>query len=233
MIRSCAPSLRHPNPRTNWPLLSFWRGAAFGLGLFCVAGLTVLLAQTASDSYKSWSAGETLRATDLNTNFRMVAPPGTVVAYGGTTAPQGWLLCDGSAVSRSTYADLFAAIGTNFGSGDGSSTFHVPDLRGRFVRGRDGGAGRDPNSGSRTAMNGGGNTGDAVGSVQGDAFQGHWHEVQADAGLTAGGGQWRLGSGTVGSNGVQSPISDGTNGTPRISSETRPVNVSLNYIIRY
>jgi len=62
---------------------------------------------------------------------------GTVVPWGGSTAPTGWLDCDGSAVSRSTYADLFTAIGTTYGSGDGSSTFNLPDIRGRTVCGKD------------------------------------------------------------------------------------------------
>ena len=55
--------------------------------------------------------------------------------YGGTTAPTGWLGCDGSTVSRTTYAALFAVIGTIYGSGDGSTTFHLPDMRGRFPMG--------------------------------------------------------------------------------------------------
>lgn len=57
------------------------------------------------------------------------APIGVIQAYGGTTAPSGWLLCQGQAVSRTEYADLFSAIGTAFGEGDGSTTFNVPDLR--------------------------------------------------------------------------------------------------------
>lgn len=62
--------------------------------------------------------------------------PGTITAFGGDTAPTGWLLCDGSAVSRTTYADLFAAIGTNYGTGDGSTTFNLPDLQQRFPLGK-------------------------------------------------------------------------------------------------
>lgn len=61
---------------------------------------------------------------------------GTIVAYGGTTAPDGWLLCDGSAVSRSEYPQLFAVIGTAFGAGDGSTTFNVPNLQQRFPLGK-------------------------------------------------------------------------------------------------
>jgi microcystin-dependent protein len=66
-----------------------------------------------------------------------VTPAGSLMAYAASTAPTGWLLCDGSAVSRTTYATLFAAISTTWGTGDGSTTFNVPDLRGQFLRGFD------------------------------------------------------------------------------------------------
>lgn len=62
-------------------------------------------------------------------------PAGFVAAWPGNTPPDGWLVCNGSAVSRTTYADLFAAIGTTFGAGDGSTTFKLPDYRGDFLRG--------------------------------------------------------------------------------------------------
>src|SRR5688572_13618888 len=64
-------------------------------------------------------------------------PVGTVFPYAGGSAPDGYLLCDGSAVSRTTYAALFTAIGGNYGAGDGSTTFNLPDLRGRVVAGKD------------------------------------------------------------------------------------------------
>lgn len=67
-------------------------------------------------------------------------PAGTMVQWGGSSAPTNWLLCDGSAVSRTTYATLFAAIGTNYGVGDGSTTFNLPDLRGRVPVGKNGGS---------------------------------------------------------------------------------------------
>lgn len=60
---------------------------------------------------------------------------GMIYMYAGSVAPQGYLVCDGSAVSRTTYADLYAAIGTTFGAGDGSSTFNLPDLSGRVAIG--------------------------------------------------------------------------------------------------
>lgn len=62
-------------------------------------------------------------------------PIGAIQAYGGATAPANWLMCDGSAVSRTTYSELFSAIGTSFGEGDGSTTFNLPDLRGRTAIG--------------------------------------------------------------------------------------------------
>ena len=64
-----------------------------------------------------------------------IVPSGTIVAFGNTTAPTGWLACNDAAISRSTYARLFATIGTSFGVGDGSSNFNVPDLRDRVPLG--------------------------------------------------------------------------------------------------
>jgi microcystin-dependent protein len=66
-----------------------------------------------------------------------VVPSGALLPFAGSTAPAGYLLCDGSAVSRVTYASLFAVIGTTYGAGDGSTTFNLPDLRGRAVFGKD------------------------------------------------------------------------------------------------
>lgn len=60
---------------------------------------------------------------------------GSIVMFAGSVAPQGWLLCDGSAVSRSQYSDLFGVVDTTYGDGDGSTTFNVPDLRGRVMIG--------------------------------------------------------------------------------------------------
>ncbi len=65
----------------------------------------------------------------------MSEPAGIVMPFAGSVAPDGWLLCDGSAVSRSDYSDLFEVIGTTYGDGDGASTFNLPDLSGRVVIG--------------------------------------------------------------------------------------------------
>jgi microcystin-dependent protein len=117
-----------------------------------------------------------------------VIPPGVIQAFGGGTVPSGWLLCDGSTASRSTYAGLFAAVGVVHGEGNGTTTFHLPDLRGRFLRGADnmgtGAAGRDLGVGERTPANTGGATGATVGSVQAAATLAHNHVQNAHEHLT-------------------------------------------------
>lgn len=169
-------------------------------------------------------------------------PAGMIVAYSGTSDPAGWLLCDGREVSRTTYARLWTAIGATYGSGNGTTTFNLPDLRGRFVRGSDnmgtGAAGRDPNAGSRTAMNSGGNTGENVGSIQGDGVGPHGHILTGDntrsgANQQDPSGNFYTASGDIGGYGGQSQPTDtgSTHSTPTIS-ETRPINANLNYLIK-
>jgi len=71
----------------------------------------------------------------------ILVPPGSVVAYIASSAPGGWLLCDGTAVSRTTYSTLFGVVGTTYGVGNGSTTFNLPDMRGRVPVGSGTGAG--------------------------------------------------------------------------------------------
>lgn len=81
---------------------------------------------------------EELRITpilELSDSQGDTMPPGTITDFAGSTAPDGWLLCDGAAVSRTTYAGLFAIIGETYGNGDGSTTFELPDFRQRFALG--------------------------------------------------------------------------------------------------
>lgn len=70
-------------------------------------------------------------------SVQSIIPPGITLPYSGTVNPSGWLLCDGSAISRTVYSALFAAISTTYGVGDGSTTFNLPDLRGRTIIGKD------------------------------------------------------------------------------------------------
>ncbi len=143
---------------------------------------------------------------------------GSVIAYARNTAPIGYLKCNGAAVSRTTYARLFAIIGTTFGAGNGSTTFNLPDLRGEFIRGWDDGRGID--------------SGRAFGSAQAQDIQSHNH-------LFSGNNRVGISSSSYGSNATlaanmlagsptTSPTSDNTGGT-----ETRPRNVALLYCIKF
>ena len=97
--------------------------------------LTVPVAEDFNFNFRALKTGvETVEALAL-TMIPMVS--GAVVQYAGATAPSGWLLCDGTAVSRATYAALFAVVGTTYGVGDGSSTFNLPNLKGRVAVGYD------------------------------------------------------------------------------------------------
>jgi hypothetical protein len=163
------------------------------------------------------------------TNFQMMqhkravlVPSGTVAYIAASSAPAGWLKANGAAVSRTTYAALFAVIGTTFGDGDGSTTFNLPDLRGEFVRGWDDSRGVD--------------SGRAFGSAQADAFKSHLHQPTDD--LMYGGmpnaidyGYRRFcgdGSGFRSVNDDSLQIVKATGGT-----ETRPRNVALLACIKY
>lgn len=75
--------------------------------------------------------------SSTNGFYEAPVPIGTVLPYAATSVPANWLLCAGQAVSRTAYADLFTLIGTTYGSGDGSTTFNLPDLRGRTIAGKD------------------------------------------------------------------------------------------------
>jgi microcystin-dependent protein len=111
--------------------------------------------------------------------YRLV-PAGALMPYAGSSAPDGWLLCYGQEVNRTTYADLFTAISTTYGEGDASTTFNLPDLRGRVIAGQDdmGGVSAD-----RLTDQSGGLDGDTLGDTGGaethtlvqDELAGHTH----------------------------------------------------------
>ena len=172
--------------------------------------------------------------SDVNTGISsastaagLAAPRGMISPFAMASAPTGWLSCDGSAVSRTTYSDLFAVIGTTWGTGNGSSTFTLPDLRGAFLRGTG-------SHGTSNMANGSDFAGPSVGSFENDQMQGHKHtylnpnvlQVQAGtSGLHHGGNN----SATAG---TSATVTDGTNGTPREGDETRPFNAGVNYCIK-
>jgi len=77
-------------------------------------------------------------AAKLNSSaVSLLMPTASLMPYAGSAAPTGYLLCDGAAISRTTYSDLFGIVGTTYGVGDGSTTFNIPDLRGRVIAGQD------------------------------------------------------------------------------------------------
>lgn len=142
-------------------------------------------------------------------------PTGSVFTMATTTVPSGYLECDGSAVSRTTYADLFAAIGTTWGAGNGSSTFNVPDLRGEFVRGWDNGRGVDD---SRTFA-----------SFQDHQLQYHSHRYSSALG-DSDYGQSNPAKGTPSTRNT----TDGSDASDvgNFGSETRPRNIAMMYVIK-
>lgn len=82
----------------------------------------------------NWKADRDLKNLD-STGTGFVIQPGTIIIWPGTTVPDGYLLCDGSAISRTTYAALFAVIGTTYGPGDSSGTFNLPNFINRYAVG--------------------------------------------------------------------------------------------------
>lgn len=149
-------------------------------------------------------------------------PIGSIQAFGGITAPEGWLFCSGDSLLRASFPKLFAVIGTAYGSAD-STHFNLPDLRGKFLRGVAHGQSSDPDRASRTASATGGNTGDNVGSVQGFDVQSHNHGVNAMSQ-----------SGAISFTGPGGGNMGNTNSTSYAGgNETRPTNVNVEYIIKY
>jgi len=170
-------------------------------------------------------------------------PVGTILAHAANTPPSGFLECNGSNISRSTYATLFSTISTTFGVGDGSSTFALPDLRGQFIRGW-------ANTGSTDASR-------VFGSTQTDQNKNHTHTTDSTTltggirkiseGFLAGGSATGVftktsdGNNSITGSSSTSPVGgvdfDGTH-THTISSsgggtEARPTNLALMYIIKF
>jgi len=146
-------------------------------------------------------------------------PVGTELIWPLATPPTGFLEEDGSAIDRLVYADLFAVLGTSYGVGDGINTFNLPDFRGEGLRGWDHGAGRDPDSATRTNR-GDGTTGDNVGTKQGFAVESHVHQA-----LQITGTNFNKGNNTPY---ISSSISGAYGG-----NETRMRNVYRMMIIKY
>ena len=154
----------------------------------------------ASDSATALATQQSIKAYIAN-QLTASVPAGVVSPYAGTSAPTGYLLCYGQAVSRTTYADLFSAISTTYGAGDGSSTFNLPDLRGRVVAGQDD---MGTTSANRLTGQSGGLDGDTLGATGGAET----HTLEdSQSGLPA----HTVPSGTVTAHGIDTDQGDNVN----------------------
>lgn len=164
-----------------------------------------------ANAMEVWRGGVMYMRLSSDGRLRIPEEAGGVQAFAGSAAPAGWLKCNGAAISRTAYADLFAVIGTTYGAGDGNSTFNIPDLRGEFLRGWDNGRGVD--------------AGRALGSAQADELKAHTHDLDTTGmgGGYAGPNEGGLHSGT----GKITPT-EATGG-----SETRPRNIAMMFCIKY
>ncbi len=149
---------------------------------------------------------------------------GTVSAFAMPAPPTGWLVCDGSAVSRTDYADLFATIGTVWGVGDEISTFNLPDLRGEFIRGFDNGRGVDD--------------GRVFGTSQLDQMQRITGQIKGSGTLMEGEGAFSEGVDAADERARHTHSGQGLNfdsgNSPgaRVGDETRPRNIAMTYAIK-
>jgi microcystin-dependent protein len=149
---------------------------------------------------------------------------GAIFAWPTETVPSGYLECNGASLDTTTYAALYAVLGTLYGQADGTH-FNLPDYRGCFMRGWDHAAANDPDRATRTAPTATGATivaGDHVGTKQADAFKSHNHTT--NAGTSTGGGGTVAGGSVIG---LSAPSIGSTGG-----NETRPLNINVMYIIK-
>ena len=164
-----------------------------------------------------------------------LTPAGTIITFGGTTAPTGYLACQGQEVLISAYSALYAAIGTAWGSASTpASHFKLPDLRGAFLRGTG-------SHGTSNMANGNDFAGPSVGDFENDQFQGHKHAAggsgpQEFVYNRGGSGVYEISSGTTNNfDRTSSPVgeaAESSNGTPRVGDETRPFNAGILYCIK-
>ena len=178
------------------------------------------------ENYITHSGHSSVSGLDMPTETSMV---GMITSFSMTTdsdwrATNRWLICDGSAISRTTYSDLFLVVGTTWGVGDGSSTFNLPDLRGEFLRGTDNGRLID--------------SGRTVGTTQGHGIpklegsvNNYYNSMYSSTGIfqpVAGDNAYGGGNG----NGGRGFTFTSTDVIPD-SPEVRPRNVAVLYCIKY
>lgn len=181
------------------------------------------------------SAGAPYYDTTLNTllisdgtNWKDGTHTGLLIPFAASTPPTGYLACDGASISRTTYAALFAVIGTTWGAGSVGTEFNIPDLRGASAAGIGTSTGYTQNETI------------AIATKYNDQLHGHYHQGQAYGSGISGAGfvgvQGTLNGvngDTTGGSIVRAAIADGTNGTPRTGNVTRGKVVGVLWCIKY
>lgn len=187
-----------------------------------------MLAQITGETYWYIDPDTTIAALNQGQN-----PAGTVLPYAGSSAPTGYLLCYGQAVSRTTYAALFAIIGETYGAGDSTTTFNVPDLRGRFPLGKDNMGGSSANRVTDTdADTLGGADGDELKNLEHAHTIAHTHTITPVGGAVSGGATstpWAVAETWTTS--AASSANSGNAGST--TQDIMPPFITLNYIIKY
>ena len=196
-------------------------------------------AQTSANQAKSAAdtAQQTASNANNNANTRQLKSEliGEVAFFARTTPPNGWLKANGAAVSRTTYAALFSAIGTTFGAGDGRTTFNLPDLRGEFLRCLD--DGRNVDAGRRLGTT----QGDAIRNITGvfDTSKGSWAQQFVDFAETSGafdlikGNKQWTGDPNNGGNNLPTGFKFDASRVVPTANENRPRNIALLACIKY
>jgi microcystin-dependent protein len=195
-------------------------GAVGNTGNETIAGIKTFSAAPVSSAAAS-APNELMRKGEVDSAVASAMPAGAVQAFAMSTPPTGWLKANGQLVSRTTYAALFAAIGTTYGAGDGSTTFAIPDLRGEFIRGWDDERGVDAER--------------AFGSSQADELKSHRHGHRFTYKGSTDNSMWHPFSTSQLATGNDNPT-EAANGTailPTGGNETRPRNVALMYCIKF
>jgi microcystin-dependent protein len=192
------------------------------------------------DALSSGDPLKIVKGTEINTEFNNISTAiatkadssslpvltGAVFHFATNAAPTGFLAANGAAVSRATYAALFAVTGTTFGVGDGSTTFNLPDLRGEFIRGWDDGRGLD--------------AGRAFGSAQSDAVESHNHGISVRGSVSShshridGPAETYVAAGASNSIGGSGAVYNDAGAIANFGgTDTRPFNVALLACIKF
>lgn len=208
--------------------------ASVSFELYGAAPTSSLTIQNAQASNPRLSTKFSLEYYPLTANPAVSIPTidqtGAVIAVAGT-CPAGTLEADGSAISRTTYNKLFTKIGITHGQGDGSTTFNIPDYRGRFLRGHANGSANDPDRASRTAMNTGGNTGDNVGSIQTSQYTSHTHTYDSITSSASNPGTSIATTDSAGATKFLLKTLNASNTGSSGGNETRPVNAYVKFCV--